>query len=191
MQKFYKIIRVATIPPIMASALFIILGAFSKLDWIDAILGVFFIGILPIFAYPMQRFIPYYKNKGRDGQRSLAMVFSVAGYIIGCTLAFIFNAPYTVILIYLDYLLSGILITVFNKLFHFKASGHACGIVGPIAMLIYFRLYIPAAVGVLLTVLVFISSIKMKRHTFAQLLGGSAITVASLLLLLIPFELIL
>ena len=191
MQKFYKIVRVATIPPIMASALFIILGAFSRLDWIDALLGVFFIGILPILAYPMQRFIPYYKHKGRDGQRSLAMVFSVAGYIIGCILAVIFNAPYTVILIYLDYLLSGILITVFNKLFHLKASGHACGIVGPIAMLIYFGLYVPAAVGALLTILVFISSIKMKRHTFLQLLGGSAVTVAALFLLLIPFELIL
>ncbi len=191
MQKVYKIIRVATIPPIMAASLFIILGAFSKLDWIDAILGVFFIGILPVLSYPLQRFIPYYKDKGRDGQRNLAMVFSVAGYIIGCILAAIFNAPYTVILIYLDYLLSGILITVFNKLFHLKASGHACGIVGPIAMLVYFGLYIPAAIGALLTVLVFISSIKMKRHTFLQLLGGSAITISALLILLIPFEIIL
>ncbi len=175
----------------MAALLFIILGAFSKLDWIDAILGIFFIGILPVLSYPLQRFIPYYKDKGRDGQRNLAMVFSVAGYIIGCILALIFKAPYTVILIYLDYLLSGILITLFNKLFHLKASGHACGIVGPIAMLVYFGLYIPAAIGALLTVLVFISSIKMKRHTFLQLLGGSAITIAALLLLLIPFELIL
>lgn len=191
MQKLYKIIRVATIPPIMASLLFILLGAFSRLDWIDAVLGVFFIGILPVLSYPLQRFIPGFKDKGRDGQRSLAMVFSVVGYIIGCILAWIFNAPYTVILIYLDYLLSGIMIAVFNKLFRLKASGHACGIVGPIAMLIYFGLYIPAAVGALITILVFISSIKMKRHTFLQLVGGSAITIAALLLLLIPFELIL
>lgn len=175
----------------MASSLFILLGAFSKLEWIDALLGVFFIGILPVLSYPLQRFIPGFKGKGRDGQRSLAMVFSVAGYVIGCILAWIFNAPYTVILIYLDYLLSGILIAVFNKLFHLKASGHACGIVGPIAMLVYFGLFIPAAIGALLTVLVFISSIKMKRHTFLQLVGGSAITVSALLLLLIPFELIL
>lgn len=191
MQKFYKIIRVATVPPLMASALFIILGAFSRLDWIDSLLGIFFIGILPILAYPLQRFIPYYKDKGRDGQRNLAMVFSVSGYIIGCVLALIFNAPNMVILIYLDYLLSGVLLTLFNKLFHLKASGHACGIVGPIAMLVYSGLYIPAAIGAVLTVFVFISSIKMKRHTLLQLLGGSAITIAALLILLIPFELIL
>ena len=98
---------------------------------------------------------------------------------------------YFVILIYLDYLLSGILITIFNKCFHLKASGHSCGIVGPVAMLIYFGLYIPAAIGALLTILVFISSIKMKRHTFLQLLGGSAITISALLILLIPFEIIL
>ena len=191
MQKFYKIVRVATVPPLMASALFIILGAFSRLDWIDSLLGIFFIGILPILAYPLQRFIPYYKDKGRDGQRNLAMVFSVSGYIIGCVLALIFNAPNMVILIYLDYLLSGVLLTLFNKLFHLKASGHACGIVGPIAMLVYSGLYIPAAIGVVLTVFVFISSIKMKRHTLLQLLGGSAITISALLILLIPFELIL
>ena len=191
MQKFYKIVRVATVPPLMASALFIILGAFSRLDWVDSLLGIFFIGILPILAYPLQRFIPYYKDKGRDGQRNLAMVFSVSGYIIGCVLALIFNAPNMVILIYLDYLLSGVLLTLFNKLFHLKASGHACGIVGPIAMLVYSGLYIPAAIGAVLTVFVFISSIKMKRHTLLQLLGGSAITIAALLILLIPFELIL
>ncbi len=188
MDKFYKIIRVLTIPPIMASALFIILGSYRIIDVADTLLGVFFLGILPILAYPMQRFIPYYKDKGREGQRNLAIIFAVAGYIIGCILAFIFNAPLnTVIFIYLDYLISGILIAIFNKLFHLKASGHACGIVGPVAMLCYFGLYIPAAVGALMTIPVFIASIKMKRHTLFQLLCGSAITLLALLLLILIF----
>ena len=188
MNKVYKIIRVATVPPIMAAALFIVLGAFGVTTLIDSLLGIFFIGILPILSYPLQRFIPYYKDKGREGQRNLAIVFSVIGYIVGCVLALIFKAPLnTVVFIYLDYLLSGLLIAIFNKLFHLKASGHACGIVGPVAMLMYFGLYIPAAIGAVLTVFVFISSIGMKRHTFLQLLGGSAITLFALLILSLIF----
>lgn len=188
MNKVYKIIRVATVPPIMASALFIILGAYRTLGLVDTLLGILFLGILPILSYPLQRFIPYYKDKGREGQRNLAIIFSVVGYILGCVLALIFDAPLnTVVFIYLDYLISGVLIAVFNKLFHLKASGHACGIVGPVAMLIYWGLYIPAAVGAVLTVFVFISSIKMKRHTFLQLVGGSAITVSALLFLSLFF----
>lgn len=189
MNKVYKVIRVATVPPLIALLLFITLGLYNEISWIDALLGVLFIGILPILAYPAQRFIPYFKDKGREGQRNLAIIFAVVGYIVGCTLALIFNAPAKVVLIYLDYLLSGILIAVFNKLFNLRASGHACGIVGPVAMLIYFGLYIPAIIGLVLTVLVFISSIGMKRHTLLQLIGGSLITVSALVLLIIPFEL--
>ena len=123
MNKVYKIIRVATVPPIMAATLFIVLGAFGVTTLIDSLLGIFFIGILPILSYPLQRFIPYYKDKGREGQRNLAIVFSVIGYIVGCVLALIFNAPLnTVVFIYLDYLLSGLLIAIFNKLFHLKTS---------------------------------------------------------------------
>lgn len=188
MNVFYKIIRIATIPPIMTAALFIILGFYGIMNWLDSLLGILFIGVLPVLSYPLQRFIPYYKDKGRDGQRNLAIVFSVAGYIIGCLLALIFKAPVnTVVFIYLDYLLSGILIALFNKLFHLKASGHACGIVGPIAMMAYFGLYIPAIIGAVLTVFVFISSIGLKRHTLLQLLGGSAITVSVLIFLSLIF----
>ncbi len=187
MNKFYKIIRVLTVPPIMASALFLLLWGYGEIEPVDSLLGVLFIGILPILSYPLQRFIPYFKDKGREGQRNLAIIFSVMGYILGCVLALIFEAPTVILFVYLDYLISGILIAVFNKLFKLKASGHACGIVGPVAMLLYFKVYIPAAVGAALTVLVFISSIKMKRHTFSQLLIGSAITVAALLLLMLFF----
>lgn len=188
MNKIYKIIRVATVPPIMASALFIVLGAYKTLGFVDALLGILFLGILPILSYPLQPFIPYYKDKGREGQRNLAIIFSVAGYILGCVLALIFNAPLnTVVFIYLDYLISGVLIAIFNKLFHLKASGHACGIIGPVAMLVYMGLYIPAIIGAVITVFVFISSIKMKRHTLPQLIVGSAITVFALLFLTLFF----
>ena len=61
-------------------------------------------------------------------------------------------------MIYLEYLLCGIAMLVINKAFHLKASGHACGIVGPVAMLYYFGLLIPAVIGTAIIVPVFVSA---------------------------------
>lgn len=184
MNKLYKIIRTATVPAAIAPILLIILhcaGGVAKP--IDVIISIFFLTFLPILAYPLQRIIPYFKDKGRDGQRTLAMIFSVTGYVLGCVFAVIFKAPPQILLLFLVYLSSGIMIVLINKLFHFKASGHSCGIAGPIAMLCYSGLYAYALGGAVLAILVFISSIKMKRHTFAQLIVGAIIPVASLFLL--------
>lgn len=149
---------------------------------LNYIFAIFFLTILPILAYPLQPFIPYFKERGRDGQRELAMIFAVLGYLLGCVTCFISQAPTTLWIIYLEYLLSGLCILIFNKVFHLKASGHACGVVGPICLLCYFR--IPALVPGLLTILiVYWASLKIGRHTFSQLLGGSIIPVVVLVLL--------
>ena len=81
-----------------------------------------------------------------------------------------------------EYLLCGICIFISDKVFKFKSSGHACGIVGPIAMLVYLGLYIPAAVGVLISVPVYIASVKTKRHTVPQLIVGSLIPILMLVI---------
>jgi hypothetical protein len=49
-------------------------------------------------------------------------------------------------------------------------------------MLVYLGLYIPAAVGVLLCILVYISSVKTKRHTVSQLIVGSLIPILMLVI---------
>ena len=41
--------------------------------------GLLFLVVLPLLAYPLQKYIPHFKDSGRDGQRSLAMIFSAAG----------------------------------------------------------------------------------------------------------------
>jgi hypothetical protein len=137
--------------------------------------ALFFLAALPTLAYQFQRFIPKYKDRGREGQRSLAMIFSFAGYLIGTLTAFIFSAPIELKIIYTEYLLCGIGMILLNKVFKIKSSGHACGIVGPVIMFIYFGLYIPAIVGTALILPVYISSVRTKQHTLPQLLGGSAI----------------
>lgn len=185
MEKTAKIIRYITAAPIIACITMIILFI-ARPDIFGGALGfilsLVFLTVLPLLAYPLQRYIPSYKDKGRDGQRSLAMVFAVGGYVLGCISCALISASAGLWMIYLEYLFSGIFIFVFNKLFHLKASGHACGVAGPIAFLVYMRL--PAVIpGVIVLALTCWASIKTKRHTIWQFLGGCVIPVAILLVL--------
>ncbi len=185
MSKVAMFIRKITIPPVFAVVL--LLSVYLSYPetvgsvW-HVISGVVFLAILPVLAYPLQKYIPGFKDKGRDGQRSLAMLFSFAGYLLGTILALILSAPQIVKIIYLEYLFCGITMLVFNKAFKLKASGHACGVIGPMLLMVYFKLYIPAAVCALFAIPVFIASIYTKRHTLLQLLGGSLIPLAMLVI---------
>lgn len=189
MDTLSKITRKITVPPVFA-ALLLITVSIAFPDGIGSVwhlLGaIFFLAVLPLLAYPLQQYIPKFKHRGREGQRSLAMLFSFSGYAIGTIVAYIASAAARLKMIYLEYLLCGIAMLVINNAFHLKASGHACGIVGPVAMLCFFGLLIPAVIGTAIIVPVFLSSIKTKQHTLPQLMGGSAIPIAALLVLM-PF----
>ena len=184
MEKWFKLIRKITIPPVFAAVLLIIVyithSNCSGSLW--HLFGtLFFLSILPTLSYPLQKYIPKYKDRGREGQRSLAMIFSFFGYLIGTFTVFIFSAPAEFKIICLEYLLCGIGILLLNKVFKIKASGHACGIVGPVLLLLYFGLYIPAIIGTVLIIPVYISSIQTKQHSLPQLIGGSSVPVVVLL----------
>lgn len=129
MQKVCLFIRKVTTPPIFATAfllaVFFIQPPVFMSVW-QLICGILFLGVLPILGYPLQKHIPYFKDKGREGQRSLAMIFSVAGYLLGIITVAFSEASTELYVIYLEYLLSGIGILLLNKVFHFKTSGHAC-----------------------------------------------------------------
>lgn len=146
---------------------------------------LFYFGILPMLAYPLQPVTLRFKHKGREGQRTLAMIFAVAGYLFAAITCALTDATPAMWLITLEYLISGILILIFNKVFHLRVSAHGCGSAGPIFLLLYFGLYVPSAIMTVLTVIAYVSSVKMKRHTYPQLIGGSLVSVL-LLAVLIP-----
>ena len=186
MEKFCKVVRMITLAPVLAAFSIVMIGLFCQ--------GVFptvwhfgytilYLGILPLLAYPMQAVTPHFKDKGRDGQRTLAMIYAVAGYIF-CLLTNLFaSATSGMWIICLEYLLSGILILVFNKGLHIKISAHGCGSAGPIFLLLYFGLYIPAILMSVVTVFAYVASVKAKHHTVPQLIGGSAVSVLLLMVL--------
>lgn len=186
MDKLFRALRVITIPPVFAMALLLTVYFARSTPFmspLEALLGVLFLAVLPALAYPLQKYIPHFRDKGREGQRSLAMLFSAAGYLLGLVTAFATEAPINLCVIYLEYLLCGIVLLLFNKGFHLRASGHACGIVGPVSLLLYFELYVPAVIGALLIIPVLVSSVKTGRHTVGQLVGGCLIAAMCLLLI--------
>ncbi len=168
----------------MALLLLIVLY-YAKADFfgntLNLILAIFFLVVLPVMAYPLQPLIPYYKDKGRDGQRSLAMWMASAGYILGIISAIFLPVSNYLLIIYMTYLLSGISLVLLNKVVKIKASGHACGVAGPIFSLIYFigpwLLF-----GILVLAAVFWASLSMKRHDKVELIIGTTVPTYALLL---------
>lgn len=187
-----KIVRVLTLAPIMALlALSILFGIQPELFGGTGNYGaaVFFLTVLPLLAYPLQRVLPGWKDKGRDGQRRLAIWMAVIGYVAGILYALAAAVPERLMLIYLAYLFSGCLILLFNKGIKIKASGHACGVAGPLALLVYL-LGSAALLGLPILALVYWASLRMGRHTWPELLLGSVLPLIALLssiAILIPF----
>ncbi len=174
-----KAVRVITIAPVMAAILFTVL--FFKKDlsvstW-DYIAALAFICLLPVTAYPLQRFLPPFRDRGRDGQRALAFVMCNAGYVLGAVYAFAFTDSRAIFTLFFTYLMSGAVLLIVNKLVGFKASGHACGIAGPVAALAYFGGSAFLWVGGALFFGALWASLYMKRHTVLQFLIGALIPV--------------
>ena len=185
-----KIIRIITIPPVLAAALAITLFSYDA-----ALIGstaqfyalLFFLTILPALAYFLQPFLPLYRDKGRAGQRKLAFIASAAGYSCGLIFALVTSATKTVRMIYWTYFVSVLMLTVFNKATPWRASGHACGVVGPISLMVSF--IGPQTLPVVLVfALMAWASLRTKRHTPVELILGGIDSVFAFLLVLFAFH---
>lgn len=179
-----KVIRVVTIAPVMALLLLVILYV-TRFDifgnYLNLILAIVFLVVLPVLAYPLQPIFPHFKDKGREGQRNLAMWMASAGYVLGIVTAVFLPVSKYLLIIYLTYLFSGISLVLLNKVFKIKASGHACGVAGPIFSLIYF-LGPWVLFGILLLAAVYWASLKMNRHDKSELVIGTTVPTYALLL---------
>lgn len=177
MQRLAKVLRVVTLPPMMALLSFTIIYLVKPNifgSWVHYFLSLVFLVIFPLLAYPLQLFLPPFKNQGRKGQRNLAILMSILGYVFSVGYSFIFHVPLELKELLLSYLISGALVGLISKATNVKASGHACGVAGPIVYLIYFLgwWYV---FGVLLLLVVCWASIKTKRHNRKEFLFGSMI----------------
>ena len=175
-----KIISLVTVAPVMAFAVLTLLyfaGGNNFHNLAQYALAIFYLMVLPILAYPLQKVLPRFKEKGRSGQRELAFIMVILGYTLGMISAFVFRAPAEYMIIYFAYFLSGASLALINKFSKIRASGHACGVMGPIVTCIYF-LGRYSWFLLFLMPIVFWSRMTMGRHTLRDLLLGASVSLS-------------
>lgn len=187
-----KIIRIITIPSLLVTVLLIILY-FTRFDIFknnaNFFITVIFLGIIPTLGYPLQYALPRFKDKGRAGQRTLAFIMNIIGYTTALLYGFMQNVSHNLLLIYMAYFISIVILTIFNKLFHIRASGHSCSITGPLILLIYFVGPWCILPSLLIYAAVVWSSIELRRHTVKDLIMGSLACIVAFGLSLILLSL--
>ncbi|MFA9398618.1 MAG: hypothetical protein ACERKV_10190 [Clostridiaceae bacterium] len=189
--KFAKFIRIITVPPILVLSLFIILfflkdNIFKNIS--EFFLSILFLMLIPVLAYPLASIIPKYKDRGRDGQRSLAFILSLVGYAAAIIYGLISHSSNSLMLIYMTYFLSIVILTVFNKVIKLRASGHACSITGPLILLIYLIGWKSVLPCVIIFALIIWSSLLLKRHTLKEIVTGSLSAMISFAIILLLFS---
>ena len=183
-----KIIRVISVPPVMVSVMVLILGKANPEvfeDPLQIVVTIMLLGVVPILAYPLQQLIPSLRDKGREGQRNLAFVLNFIGYGVAFVWALAMQVSMQLKLICSTYFLSVLLLTICNKCFHFRASGHACSFTGPLVLLVYLvgvKMLIPCLV---VAGMIIWASLYLKRHTARELSGGILVCCISFVLSLI------
>lgn len=182
--KLAKLIRVLTIAPFMAAVTLTVLFIARPEQiggGLNYAMSLLFLAVLPVISYPLQKIIPSLRRRGREGQRNLAIIMANLGYIAGIVFALAADTPKELFILYMTYFLSGLLILLFNKVFKVRASGHACGIAGPIAALVFFAG--PwALMGITVLAIAWWASISMKRHSHREFAVGAVLPAAALLL---------
>ena len=170
------IVRIVSVPPVMVGILLLLLytlreDVFASGWEFAASLGG--LTVLPVLAYPVSTMIPALREKGREGQRSLAMYFSTVGYVAVFVYGLIAGVGTGLMHIYAGYLFSVIIILVGNKVFKVRISGHACSVSGPLVYSGYFLGLWGILVGVVCWIVILWASLVMKRHTFREFVFGT------------------
>ena len=78
-EKLAGLVRVISIPPVMVTALLLILYFWGPQPFCpvgELVTTILLLGFVPVLAYPAQPLFPRYRSRGREGQRELAFVFT-------------------------------------------------------------------------------------------------------------------
>jgi len=186
MKTVAKIIRGVTVPPVWVAALLCLLY-FMRDDVLTNVLdfavSLLLLAIVPVLAYPLQSAIPALRPGGQQMKRKLAFVLSLLGYSAAFIFSMLREALPNLAYINAVYLSSVILLTLINVISPWRASGHACSVVGPVVLLTGFLGWRALLPGLFLIALSFWASIYLRRHTVRELLLGSATSVLASILM--------
>lgn len=177
--KFAKIIRVITIPPLVVSFLALILWLTKFITLIDAIYVVCLLGLVCLLAYPLSFLFDKNVETRRKTMRKTSFIFTFVGYLIGFILSFVVEMSEVAVIIFQSYFVSAFLLLITNVL-KFKASGHMTSITGPLAFFSYYLPHYYVIIPCLLMyAVVFWSSLTLKRHTWKEMAVATLIVLFS------------
>lgn len=180
--KIAHIVRIVSVPPVLATALILLL-AIKRDDIItcasEAVVAFIGLAIFPVLAYPLAAIIPSLRKKGRDGQRNTAFVTCFAGYVLSCLYASLTMHASQYRLLCFTYFFSVIILLILNKIVHIRASGHACSVAGPIVLIAAYLGITWVIIGIVLYALILWASLRTHRHTLSEFVWGSLSSVVS------------
>lgn len=183
-----KVVRVISVPPVMAFLLLLTVYLFKKEIYVrqmDFIVGIAALVVFPVLAYPVQRIFGDKGENKREEQRKLAFVFSLIGYTGLMLYGVIGNVHPDMRVICITYFLTVVILTIFNKVLKIRASGHAASCTSPLVFFVYlFKWYLIFPCGMLFAAILW-SSLALKRHTLKEFLSGAGICIMSFLISMI------
>lgn len=177
--KLAKTIRAISVPPIVVTIMAVALFLLKTTTLTETLFLFLFLGFIPFLSYPLSFIL---KKRSRDEVRKLAFIFSIISYTLGLFYSLFIDLSIELEIIYLTYFLSVLILTFINKVIKVKASGHMTSITGPLLISIYLIGFKSIFITLALYILVFWSSLYLKRHTKREMILGSLTVLISFLL---------
>jgi hypothetical protein len=139
------------------------------------ILALIFISIIPLCS------LFFYIHRPGDTreevfhrQRVASFFFMLFSYPIGALVLYLAHAPAIYLSMAVIYSLVTVGLIVFNKFLHFKASGHAAGVAGPVVSMVYLFGWIATPLLALLPLVTW-ARLAAKGHTAWQMVVGASL----------------
>jgi hypothetical protein len=110
-------------------------------------------------------------------QRTASFVLMIISYPIGFIVLRLIDAPRIFEALAVNYTLITLGLIVFNLILRYKASGHAAGVAGPVAAMLYFFGLIATPLASLIPLTIF-ARIATKGHNFWELVTGSVMSMS-------------
>ena len=141
------------------------------------LIALLFLSIIPLCS--LFFYIPG-KEKEREKvahrQRVASFIFMAVSYPAGALALCLMNSPRIFTAMAMSYTLITLGLIIFNLFVHYKASGHAAGVAGPVASLIYLYGWMASPLLALLPLVTW-ARVMAKGHTTWQMIVGAALSL--------------
>jgi len=119
-------------------------------------------------------------------QRNASFIIMIISYPVGFIVLRLIDAPRIFEAIAVNYTLITLGLIIFNLVLRYKASGHAAGVAGPVAAVLYFFGFMASPLASLIPLTIF-ARIATKGHNFWELVTGSVMSISITVLVLLLY----